>query len=150
MGFFSAISKSAKKSKKLRKLQLIISPPDQTIEDLASNFMSNLTSGKDEKGDALEEFLDLCEDDDGVVKIMAQYNLKRDDLKEIYKKLIAIGLGQWIKGHYAALSTIAYYEPLLFVVESERRGVPFMEVVGGLLEYWDGRIKQGGLLQSLQ
>lgn len=150
MGFFSAIAKSAKKSKRLRKLQLIISPPGQAIEDITSSFMSSLTSGKDKEGQALEDFLDLCEDDDGVKTVMGEYDLKREDLIIIYKKLRAIGLGQWVKGHYVALSTIAYYEPLLFVVESERRGVPFMEVVGSLLDYWDGRIKQGALLESLQ
>jgi hypothetical protein len=74
----------------------------------------------------------------------------RDDLKEIYKDLSANGLGQWIKGHQAALSTIAYYEPLIFYVESDRRRVPYLEKVDMLLAYWEGRIPQGGLLKIMQ
>lgn len=150
MGFFSSLSGSFKKSKNLRKLQMRISPPDQTIGDITSNVIASLKSGRNDRDEALEEFLDLCINDEGVMKVMAEYNLSRDDLEKIYINLNINGLGQWIKGHQAALSTIAYYEPLLFHVESERRGEPYMQTVSTLLAYWEGRIPQGGLLKALR
>lgn len=150
MGFFSVLTGSFKKSKNLRKLQMRISPPSQGIEDITSNFMASLQSGRNERDEALDEFLDLCISDEGVSKVMAEYGLSRYDLKKIYINLTANGLGQWIKGHQAALSTIAYYEPLLFHVESEKRGGSYLETVGVLLAYWKGRIPQGGLLKALQ
>jgi len=150
MGFFSGLAGSYKKSKKLRKLQLKISPPDQTLDDITSNFMVSLKSGRDEKEEALEEFLDLCINDEGVAKVLSKYDMDRNDLKDIYIQLEFSGFGQWIKGHYVALSTIAYYEPLLFFVESTRRSVPFLEITGALFEYWEGRVRQGDLLKFLQ
>ena len=150
MGFFSALRGSWKKSKNLRKLQIRISPPNQSAEDIASNLMANMQSGRNDHDEALEEFLALCIKDEGVEKVMRNYDLDRDDLKKIYINLNLNGLGQWIKGHQAALSTIAYYEPLLFYVESEKRGEPYLQIVGALLEYWEGRIPQGGLLKALQ
>ena len=150
MGFFSSLAGSYKKSKKLRELQLKISPPDQTLDDITANFMASLKSGRDEKDEALEEFLDLCVNDEGVSKVLSEYGMDRSNLKAIYRLLIANGFGQWIKGHYVALSTIAYYEPLLFFVESGRREVPFADVAHALFEYWEGRVKQGELLRSLQ
>jgi hypothetical protein len=150
MGFFSSLSGSFKKSKNLRKLQMRISPPNQTIEDITSNVMASLKSGRDDQKEAVKEFLDLCINDEGVKKVMSEYSLSRGDLERIYINLNINGLGQWIKGHQAALSTIAYYEPLLFHVESERRGEPYMQIVSSLLAYWEGRIPQRGLLKALR
>ena len=150
MGFFSALIGSFKKSKNLRKLQLLISPPNQNIEDIASNFIDSIQSGRNDSDEAIEEYLDLCINDEGVKKVMMEYDLSRDDLKKVYSNLLITGLGQWIKGHYAALSTIAYYEPLLFYVESEKRDGSYLETAGALLSYWEGRIPQGGLLKALR
>ena len=81
---------------------------------------------------------------------MKKYNLDRDDLKGIYSELLAVGLGQWIKGHYVALSTIAYYEPLYYYVESKRKGSSIYEIANGLIEYWTGSIRQGELYRSVR
>lgn len=103
-----------------------------------------------EKDRALEEFLDLCESDDGVKKVMAIEHLSRSDLKQFYIRLSAAGLGQWIKGHYAALSTIAYVEPLQYLVRAEKRGIGWQTIVFNLLEYWEDKIPSGGLLRQVQ
>lgn len=150
MGLFSTLAGSYKKSKKLRKLQLKISPPDQSVNDIASNFVTSLKSGGDEENEALEKFLDLCINDEGVANVLSQYDMDRNDLKDIYWHLARNGFGQWINGHHVALSTIAYYEPLLFVVESRRREVPVRELATALFAYWEGKVTQGELLRSLQ
>ena len=149
MGLFSSLTGSLKKSKKLQKLQKQISPPNQSTEDLISELSEVIKHGTSREDQALEEYLNLCESDEGVAKVIGQYNLSRDDLKLIHTKLTTAGLGQYIKGHYAALSTIAYYEPLLYYVTSERRGESWLTIVGNLLDYWNGAIPQSGLISLI-
>jgi hypothetical protein len=150
MGLFSSLSGSFKKSRKLQKLQKQISLPGQSVDDLVSDFKQSLSSGTNRQDQVLEKYLDLCESDEGVAKVISQYNLSRGDLKTIYIRLNAAGLGQYIKGHHAALSTIAYYEPLLYFVESEKRGEGWSNIVGNLFCYWEGTIPQYGLINKLQ
>ena len=59
---------------------------------------------------------------------------------------VILGAGQWINGHFVALSTLAYPEPLQYLAESLRR----MEMLGTagssrwatigaeLMAYWAG------------
>ena len=149
MGILPTFIRSWMKSFRLRRLQLKIAPPDQTVDSAAAVFMQDLQSGNSEQENALEEFLDLCEGDDGIRKLMEIESLSRSDLKEIYHRLCRAGLGKWVKGHYAALSTIAYGEPLLFLVRAERAGMNLREIAPILLRYWSNEIPQGGLLQAV-
>lgn len=142
MGFFSKITRSWKKSSRLEELQKAISPPNQSIGDLVADAAR--------KDHALEEFLDLCESDEGIQQVMKVESLSRSDLKQLYVRLSAAGLGQWIKGHQAALSTIAYVEPLQYAVRAQKRGVAWMEVVSNLLAYWEGQVPQGALLNQVR
>jgi hypothetical protein len=148
MGILSTFVRSWKKSYRLRRLQLKIAPPEQTVDDMVAEFVPNRQSGNSEREKALEEFLDLCESDDGIRKLMEIESLSRSDLKEIYHRLCRAGLGQWVKGHYAALSTVAYGEPLLFFVRAERAGMNLREIAVILLRYWSNEIPQGGLLRA--
>lgn len=150
MGFLSNVIRSWKKSRRLRELQLKIAPPDRTTDDVVTDFMQSLRNGSSRKEQALEQFLDLCESDEGVRKVMETEGITRADLKEIYMHLSAAGLGQWIKGHYAALSTIAYVEPLIYAVRSQKRGTDWQQVTATLLRYWENEIPQGGLLQQVR
>jgi hypothetical protein len=112
MGFFSNLTRSWKKSSRLQKLQKAIAPPNQKMIDLVSNAIHSPSVGQSPRDQALEEFLDLCESDEGVKQVMVIERLSRADLKQLYARLLAAGLGQWIKGHYAALSTIAQQFPM--------------------------------------
>ncbi len=150
MGFFSNLTRSWKKSSRLQELQKAIAPPNQNLSDLVSNAARSSSGGMSPRDRALEEFLDLCEADEGVKQVMEIEHMSRSDLKQLYVRLLAAGLGQWIKGHYAALSTIAYVEPLQYAVRAQERGVAWLEVVSNLLEYWEGRIPSGGLLSQVR
>lgn len=150
MEFFSKIGRSIKKSSRLRKLQKIISPPGQTEADLLDGFLKSLRTGSNKKTEALKEYLDLCQSDEGVAQILREYHLTKEDLEQIYSRLLANGLGQWIKGHYIALSTIAYYEPLLYFVESEKQGTESHQIFKNLFGYWNNEITQGGLISIIQ
>lgn len=141
MGFLTNITRSWKKSSRLTELQKAISPPNQSMVDFIANAV---------RTDALEEYLDLCESDEGVQQVMKIEGLSRADLKQIYASLSAAGLGQWIKGHHAALSTIAYVEPLQYSVRAQKLGLARIDVVTNLLAYWEGRIPQGALLSQVR
>ena len=149
MGFFSNLKQSWKKSSRLQELQKVIAPPNQNVDGLVSDFMRSLESGSNERDRALEEFFDLCESDAGVKKVMEIEHLSRSDLKELYHYLCKVGLGQWVKGHYAALSTIAYVEPLQYSVRAQKRGVNLQEIAINLLDYWEDKIPSGSLLRKV-
>lgn len=150
MGFFSNLTRSWKKSSKLQELQKKIAQPGRGINDVVSDFRRSLEGRTNEKERALEEFLDLCEADEGVKKVMEIEALGRSDLKQLYIQLSVNGLGQWVNGHCAALSTIAYVEPLQYAVRARKRGTGLQEIAFNLLEYWEHKIPQGALLRRVQ
>lgn len=149
MGFFSNVARSWKKSSKLRELQIKIAPLGQTVDNVVGGLVQSLSGQPDEKAAALAQFLDLCESDQGVKNVMELESLSRSDLEHIYMRLSAAGLGQWVKGHYVALSTIAYEEPLLYVVRAQKRNVGLLTIVSTLLDYWENKISQGALLAHI-
>lgn len=135
MGIFSRFKESWKKSGGVRKLQ-------QKIASISFD------SDKEER--LMEEYLDLCMSDEGVVHVMRHYGLSKENLYQYYIQLSAAGLGQWIKGHYVPLSSITYFEPLLYLVEAKKRKIDWATIVGNLLQYWEGTFSHGGLLDILE
>ena len=83
--------------------------------------VTDILGGTGKRDAALKEYLDLCMADGAVARVMRKYNLTREDLMEFYERLSMVGLGQWINGHFVALSTLAYPEPLQYLAESRRR-----------------------------
>lgn len=150
MGLFSNLTKSWSKSSRLQELQKKIAPPNQNINDVVANARAASSGAVSPQDRALEEFLDLCESDEGVKQVMQIEHLSRSDLKDLYVRLLAAGLGQWVKGHYVALSTIAYPEPLQFATRAPKMGVTWSGIVVNLLDYWEDRIPQGGLLSQIR
>lgn len=150
MGFFSNLTRSWQKSSRLQELERLIAPPDQSIGDMVSAAVKSSSGEISQKDRALEEFLDLCVADEGVKKVMEVEHLSRSDLKELYTRLLAAGLGQWIKGHYVALSTIAYVEPLQYTVRAQRMGNSWPRILSDLLAHWEERIPSGALLSKVR
>lgn len=144
MGFFTRIIRSWNKSSKLQKLEYKISPPPK--RDFSVDTTRFSISGREEQARAFEEFLDLCERDKNVSMVMMLEGLNRSDLKELYKLLMLNGLGQWVKGHQMALSTLAYPEPLRYTVRAQKQDVNIREIVVNLMDYWDDKFPPGGLI----
>ena len=70
---------------------------------------------------------------------MDSYGATGETIKELYNKLIDAGAGQWIKGHFVALSALAYFEPLSFCLEAlKNRSPDFTEVAWNMLEFFKG------------
>lgn len=149
MGLISSLIKSFSKSKKLKTLQEQISPPLQSSDDLIAWTRARMAEGTNKSDRALEEYLNLCESDENIAKVQIKYQLSREDLKTIYEKLSKLGLG-WINGHQTALSTIAYAEPLIYVIESEKRGTNWADIQFNLFNYWNGKIPQGQLIRLIR
>jgi hypothetical protein len=133
MLFFPKLRKSWKRTNDLRELQLAVVWAARSPDAAAT-------------AQALERYLDLCLADEGVMAVLRRNGLGRDELRSRYEWLIAGGLGRWIKGHYTALSSIAYVEPLEYLAGSERRGEDRVAICGILLDYWLGSISKQKLL----
>ena len=148
MNLLSTVTRSWKKSSQVQRLEKVIVPPNESIPEQVAGLTCLLErgSGASEKESALEKFLDLCEADEGVKTVMEREHLSRTDLRRLVVRLLDSGLGEWIKGHYAALSTIAYLEPLQYIVRSQRQGFDWQHIYFHLLEYWEQRIPPRELL----
>jgi hypothetical protein len=133
MLFFPKLRKSWKRTNDLRELQLAVAWAARSTDAAAT-------------AQAVERYLDLCLVDEDVKAVLQRNAFGRDDLRARYEWLSAGGLGRWIKGHYIALSSIAYAEPLEYLAFSERRGEDRAAICGILLEYWLGSISKQKLL----
>lgn len=130
MGFVSRI----RRRRKMDRISKVLGKPFD-----ASDFVRSLGSGtRSENDDALEELLDFCETDDDLRKVMDDHSVDREDLQEIYKLLVANGAGQWERGYYVPVATLAQHYPLNFVLERyEEDDMPWGMVCVLLLEYFE-------------
>ena len=138
MGFFLFIKNPWGKSGKLAKLQKQIVSASNNFDTKKVDSLMNVYFGE------------ICLKNEGIRNILTEYKLNKDDLYEIYINISAAGMGQWVKGHYIPLSTIAFNEPLLYVIESKKQDVPWMTILGDILDYWKGNIAQGTLFKKIK
>ena len=86
--------------------------------------------GNAEADAACEELLDFCQNDPGVAGVCFDYELGREDLRKLYWMLRSNGAGHWVRGHYVALSTLAYAESLSVCADLHRRGAEHVNTNG--------------------
>jgi len=65
---------------------------------------------------AMEALLDYCENQSEIKEIMSDFQVSRENLRELYNQLTAMGGGQWACGHWVAAFSIAYPESLRYVL----------------------------------
>jgi hypothetical protein len=133
MLFFPKLRKSWKRTNDLRELQIAVAWAARAADSGAT-------------AQAVERYLDVCVADAELQAVLQRNQLERDGLRTRYEWLSAGGLGRWVNGHYTALSSIAYVEPLEYLAASERRGEDRLAICGILLEYWLGSISKQKLL----
>lgn len=132
---------------RLRVLQKEIAYGDRD----SANFSRGMGSALRQESDKLmTTYTNVCREDQQVVDLMMDYDLSAEDLHNIYVRLKLAGLDHWINGRHAALSTIACAESLEFFIESERRRIAPVATAIVLIEYWEGRIRKGRLLDYLE
>lgn len=68
---------------------------------------------------AEQALLDYCEGQRAIQELMAQHEITRNDLKELYRRLLVVGAGQWACGHWVAASAIAYPDALRYLLNHQ-------------------------------
>ncbi len=137
---------------KIRKLQKKLTSTNGA--SAKTSRLEQMLSGIEEQNHALDRYLDFCVSDKQIRFVLERSEANRADLGRIYKNLIMNGAGQWVKGHYVAASSIAYAEPLTFILvanslEASDKNISPFELTALLIDYWQGEIPAGGLYRML-
>lgn len=110
-----------------------------------TDLRTELSSDSSPKQEALDEYLYTCIEADDISELMIEFRLNKDSLEEIYKDLVLMSLGQWVKGQYIALATLYSYEALGFYLVAKNSGIENSSIAETLFEYWHGSIAKGEL-----
>ena len=65
---------------------------------------------------ALEKLMDLCYSFDLTRDVISKYGVDRTYLKRLYHRLLSLGAGQYVRGHFVAASCFAFASPLEFIL----------------------------------
>jgi hypothetical protein len=86
---------------------------------------------------AEEALIDYCVATERIRKVMEEYNISKDDLRQFYFELINVGAGQWRTGHWVAVSALAYPETLRYIMQARDNKSRFEETAWNLLMYFE-------------
>jgi len=111
---FKKLRFSLKKSKILAKIRKATESRKFDAHSMVDNAIKNAVSGKTmtDKELYIEELLRLLSKDKSTIALLSNYRLKFDDLRNMISILELNGAGQIIKGHYVAVSAIAFIDTL--------------------------------------
>lgn len=114
---------SFKKSRLLSKIAAESKPTRFDVNEMVNQTIKSVTQGKtlNKRELYIEKLLALLSNDKHTTDLLTNYKRTFDDIRKIINKLELNGAGQIIKGHYVAVSSIA-----------------FLEQLQTILEYWDG------------
>jgi hypothetical protein len=112
VGLFTAVKYmrySTKKSKFIREISVVLGNTSlPTVNDLL-----NPDNKKDE---ARERMFKYCLSDPILSQIIQKHNATKDDLENLYTKILVIGAGQWVKGHFVAVSALLFHHTLDYLL----------------------------------
>ena len=100
-----------------------------------SKLVAEMLSGSGRRDRAEQALLDYCEGRSAIREIMAQHEVTRDDLKELYSRLLAVGAGQWACGYWVAASAIAYPDALRYLLN--HKGSDWMATAYNLIMHFE-------------
>ena len=111
---FKTLRFSLKKSKTLAKIRKAVQSRKFDAQSILENAMKSAVSGKtmSEKELYTEELLTLLSKDKATTNLLSEYNLKFDNLRDMISTLEQHGAGQIVKGHYVAVSAVAFIDTL--------------------------------------
>lgn len=116
MDVFEKNFDSIEKSRKLCNISKVLGK-SINITDL----LSSLHGGDDSKERAEEELYNLCESDTNLRIVMQKYEANRETLKEIFRILNYVGAGQWTKGHFVSVSSLAFVGTLDYLLRNKEK-----------------------------
>jgi hypothetical protein len=82
--------------------------PSKAAEELFS-----YGAGKDA---AVDSLLDYCEKQPAIQALLNEFHVSRNNLRELYYQLLAMGAGQWVCGHWVAASALAHPQSLRYLL----------------------------------
>jgi len=91
---------------------------------------------REENEKALEDLIDLVENNENLKSIMTKYGADREKIKSLYQRLKSEGAGQWKGGHFVAASVFAFPQTLEYCLNSDKQGIRFGSVAGRCLMYF--------------
>jgi hypothetical protein len=111
---FKTLRFSLKKSKILAKIRKAVESRNFEVQSYIESAMKNAVIGGTMSDEELytEELLTLLSKDKATTILLAESNLKFDDLRRMISNLEQNGAGQLVKGHYVAVSSIAFIDTL--------------------------------------
>jgi hypothetical protein len=111
---FKTLRFSLKKSKILIKIRKAVQSRKLDAHSILENVIKSAVNGKtmSEKEVYTEELLTLLSKDKATTDLLMKYNLKFDNLRDMISILEQHGAGQIVKGHYVAISAIAFIDTL--------------------------------------
>jgi len=116
-----------------QRLQLISRELGRPIDP--GKLAESLFSQTDIRGDAKNALFDYCEQQPSTKVIPNKFNVSRNELEELYSKLLTAGAGQWVCGHWVAASTFVFPESLRYLLS--RKGKPEMETAYNLIMHFE-------------
>ena len=114
---FTRLRFSLKKSKILAKIRKAVQNRKLDANSMIERVMKAAEHGKiqNEKDIYTEELLSLLSKDEPTLAILKHHNKNFNDLRKIIRNLEKNGAGQIVKGHYVAVSAIAFGDTLNFL-----------------------------------
>lgn len=110
---------SFKKSNLLSKIATESSRKRFDANNTLSQTIKSITQGKTLNKQELyiEQLFTLLASDRHTTNLLAEYGKTFDDLRKIISKLELFGAGQIVKGHYVAVSSIAFLKQLRVILQ---------------------------------
>ena len=96
-----------------------------------------------DKERAEEELYDLIQTDPDLRQVMTAYGATRETLEMIYHKLCVHGAGQWVRGAYVPVATIATNPSLVHILRTLHEATDldeynrWLKLSHELLQYFD-------------
>jgi hypothetical protein len=129
MGFFSSL----RKSWRLRSISKAISRSGR--EQLS---LGEVLYGNPDRQVAEEALFDLVQNDPVLSNVMTRHSAGRRDLEHAFHMLLTLGCGQWVRGHYVAVSALAFGFTLDYTLKVTKGKTSVnLEVLNRLIEYFE-------------
>lgn len=107
-----------------------------------NKLMDNILGGSDRQSSAENALIDYCEQLPKLQTVLREFKASRQDLQELYHRLLMAGAGQWTCGHWVAASALAYPESLRYLLA--REGENMQETAYTLIMFFE----RGGTLST--
>jgi hypothetical protein len=110
---------SLRKSKILSKVASASNKKHLNANELLGQTIKNMNQGRtlSKRELYIEQLLTLLASDRHTTDLLSAFGRTFDDIRKIISKLEVNGAGQIVKGHYVAVSSVAFLRQLRFILE---------------------------------